>query len=120
MAECFEYQERTLDKRIVVRQVEIVPEQRPLQGGNVHTGAKQNQEETPQPLALAVGNQASPRKFGAFGRRSSWDVPCLRHIALGFISKEKKRAPFRERKDALHIRNRRAVLRVVGRPERGV
>jgi hypothetical protein len=43
MAECFRNQERTLDKRIVSRQVEIVPEQWSLQGGNVHTGAKQNQ-----------------------------------------------------------------------------
>jgi len=43
MAERFEDQERALDKRIVARQVEIVPEQWSLQGGNVHTGAKQNQ-----------------------------------------------------------------------------
>ena len=40
MAERFQNQERALDQRIVPGQIEIVPDELPLERGDVHTGTK--------------------------------------------------------------------------------
>ena len=65
MAERFQDQKRALDQRIVPGQINVVPDQLPLERGNVNTGAKENEQKTPQPRTLAVSQQPPPRGLEA-------------------------------------------------------
>jgi hypothetical protein len=54
MPKCFRDEHRTLDEWIVAREVEIVPEQLPVESRSSGTDPEQDKQETAQPLPLAI------------------------------------------------------------------
>ena len=101
VAEGLEDQDRTFDERIIARQILIIPHQLPLEGGHSYNEADKREKKAPSPIALENMSDRGPECRPCSG--TSGNIVRHRQKGLRFEKPLNTRAPFRYRKDALHV-----------------